>query len=90
MSFSNIEIIISRIATATPEQPIAVFRCVGSLCKKNQLFASFGNTVITQAWIRNNQNKFLLLFDNTMNKDNVRAMLKEAVELNRREEFWTK
>jgi len=78
MSVSSINVIMERIACATPESPIAVFKlnnpCIGTL-----LDAVFGNTTMTKVRIAAKDPGFVGLFHGGMDKREVRSQLKKII-----------
>jgi len=80
MSLCNIDHILIRIASAHPEHPIAVFRNVGDIYPRDRLYAVFGDTALTQLWIRRGTNRLIGVFDQTMDAFLIRRQLLNALE----------
>ena len=75
MSVSTIDIIMSRIKSASKASPIAVFKLDEKGKSKGKLNAVFGATVKTQELIKNNDNLLVGVYDNTMDESAIRAEL---------------
>ena len=80
MSISTIEVIMKRIAYATPASPIAVFAVPDN--QHEMLNAVFGDTSETQRSIANNDPNFIGVFSKNMDLENIRNILITAVKEN--------
>lgn len=79
MSICNIQVAMSRIESAEPRSPIAVFRTKGEDGQVNAMFAS---TVMTQRMLNTSAGKENLIgvFDKTMPKSIVRQQIKDGAK----------
>lgn len=71
MSIMSVKLIMERIAIATPNSPIAVFR----YGKSKYLNAMFGSTVRTMQQIRNGDPDLIGIYDKTMNAHEIELEL---------------
>jgi hypothetical protein len=78
MSVSQIQIIMNRIASATPESPLAVWRHTATKAN-GSLDCCFASTVQSVRHLRDGSRDLVGIYDNTMPADVVRSQLNDAV-----------